>query len=291
MKEVAMKKIDTIVCDIDGTLLTNDRIISKRTKEALIKAQENGIKLILASGRPTSGMAHLAEELKMDEHHGFVISFNGACVTDCETNEIIYEQTISKDTATILFDHLKSFDIIPMVTHEETLYVNDVYAGMIPLSHGSDKLENIIECEARGGDFELAEMKDLTKLAGLPIHKVLIAAKPEYLDAHHHAMQEPVSNYLTSSFSAPFYYEFTDKGVDKASTLDKVLTSLGHNHETVVAFGDGHNDLTLIKYAGIGCAMGNAVPEVLEAADTVTLSNDEDGIAEKLYELLPDLYM
>lgn len=286
-----MKKIDTIVCDIDGTLLTNNRIISPKTKDALIKAQEKGIKVILASGRPTSGMVHLAEELKMDQHHGFIISFNGACVTDCETNEIIYEQTISRDIASQLFDHLKSFDVIPMIAHENTMYVNDVFDGMIPLRHNSNTLENIIEYEARGGNFQLAEMHDLTHIAGLPIHKVLIAGKPEYLDNHHFAMQEPFSKVLTSSFSAPFYYEFTDKGVDKAATLDKVLTSLGHNHDTVIAFGDGHNDLTLIKYAGIGCAMGNAVPEVLEAADTITLSNDEDGIAEKLYELIPDLYI
>lgn len=289
MKEESMKKIDTIVCDIDGTLLTEDRIISEKTKEALIKAQENGIKVILASGRPTTGMAHLAEELEMNKHHGFLISFNGACVTDCETNEVIYEQTISEEMAFKLFDHLKNFDVITMVSHEDKMYVNDVFRGMIPLRHNSNDLENIIEEEARGGDFLLAEIADMTQLAGLPIHKVLIAAKPEYLDEHHHALKKPVSEHLTSAFSAPFYYEFTDKGIDKAATLVRVLSTLGHSLENVLAFGDGHNDLSLIQQAGIGCAMGNAVSEVLEAADTITLTNNEDGIAEKIYELIPSL--
>ena len=80
-------------------------------------------------------------------------------------------------------------------------------------------------------------------------------------------------------FTAPFYFEFTAKGIDKAKALESILKKLGVNKEEIIAFGDGHNDASMVKYAGLGIAMGNAVQELKEIADYVTLSNDEDGIA------------
>lgn len=86
--------IKAIVLDIDGTLVTTEKVISKKTRDILIKAQENGIKVILASGRPTRGMWHLAEELELDKHNGYLVSFNGARVTDCETKEVLFNQAL-----------------------------------------------------------------------------------------------------------------------------------------------------------------------------------------------------
>ena len=82
------------------------------------------------------------------------------------------------------------------------------------------------------------------------------------------------------------YFEFTDQGIDKAQALAKTLTPLGVKPEHIISFGDGHNDLSLIHYAGIGIAMGNAVAEFKKNADQITLSNNEDGIAKALSGLL-----
>ncbi len=87
--------IKLIVMDVDGTLTNSKKIITDKTKEDLIKVQEDGILLVLASGRPTSGLMDLAKELKMDENNGLLVSFNGSKVIDCETNEVLFNETMS----------------------------------------------------------------------------------------------------------------------------------------------------------------------------------------------------
>ncbi|MFQ8674809.1 MAG: Cof-type HAD-IIB family hydrolase [Enterococcus avium] len=275
--------IKAIVLDIDGTLLNTGKIISEKTKQALIAAQEEGIKVILASGRPTTGMLELAEQLEMTKYEGFLVSYNGARVTDCLTKEVLFNQAMSIETGQAILEHLKNFDVIPMIDKEDYLYVNDVYSGMLDLPDGAF---NIIEYEARGGNFKLSEIDDLAAFATFPINKILIAAQPEYLQKIAPALHAPFDEIVTAAFSASFYFEFTDKGIDKAKALNTVFPEMGIHSENIIAFGDGHNDRSIIEYAGIGVAMGNAVDALKEIADDVTLSCDEDGIAAGLEKYL-----
>ena len=275
--------IKAIVLDIDGTLLNTGKIISEKTKQALIAAQEKGIKVILASGRPTTGMLELAEQLEMTKYEGFLVSYNGARVTDCLTKKVLFNQAMSIETGQAILEHLKKFDVIPMIDKEDYLYVNDVYSGMLDLPDGAF---NIIEYEARGGNFKLSEIDDLAAFATFPINKILIAAQPEYLQKIAPALHAPFDEIVTAAFSAPFYFEFTDKGIDKAKALNTVFPEMGIHSENIIAFDDGHNDRSIIEYAGIGVAMGNAVDALKEIADDVTLSCDEDGIAAGLEKYL-----
>lgn len=275
--------IKAIVLDIDGTLLNTGKIIAEKTKQALIAAQEKGIKVILASGRPTTGMLELAEQLEMTKYEGFLVSYNGARVTDCLTKGVLFNQAMSIETGQAILEHLKKFDVIAMIDKEDYLYVNDVYSGMLDLPDGAF---NIIEYEARGGNFKLSEIDDLAAFATFPINKILIAAQPEYLQKIAPALHAPFGKIVTAAFSAPFYFEFTDKGIDKAKALNTVFPEMGIHSENIIAFGDGHNDRSIIEYAGIGVAMGNAVDALKEIADDVTLSCDEDGIAAGLEKYL-----
>lgn len=275
--------IKAIVLDIDGTLLNTGKIISEKTKQALIAAQEKGIKVILASGRPTTGMLEVAEQLEMTKYEGFLVSYNGARVTDCLTKKVLFNQAMSIETGQAILEHLKNFDVMPMIDKDDYLYVNDVYSGMLDLPDGAF---NIIEYEARGGNFKLSEIDDLAAFATFPINKILIAAQPEYLQKIAPALHAPFDEIVTAAFSAPFYFEFTDKGIDKAKALNTVFPEMGIHSENIIAFGDGHNDRSIIEYAGIGVAMGNAVDALKEIADDVTLSCDEDGIAAGLEKYL-----
>ncbi|MBA5770275.1 HAD-IIB family hydrolase, partial [Escherichia coli] len=101
------------------------------------------------------------------------------------------------------------------------------------------------------------------------------------------AMMAPFKDALNCVFTADFYFEFTAQGIDKAKALDTVLTPMGIHAENIIAFGDGHNDITMVEYAGTGIAMQNAVAELKAAASSVTLSNNEDGIAHVLNSLIP----
>ena len=268
--------IKAIILDIDGTLYNSQKMISERTKKALLDIQNRGTKLVLASGRPISNMEHIMHELEMDKHHGLLVAYNGASVMDCETKEIVYNKTMSALEAKSVLNHLKNFNLIPMIAHEGVMYVNDVFSGMIQYN---GKQINIIEYESRGGKYTLCEKRDLAEFVDFPLNKILIAGDPDYLKENHSKVSEPFVGNLSSMFTAAFYYEFTAQGVDKANALHEVLVPMGILPEETISFGDGQNDLSIIRFAGLGVAMGNAVDELRNAADEVTLSHDEDGIA------------
>lgn len=280
-----MKKIEAIICDMDGTLLNSKGEISDITKDFLIKAQEAGTKLILASGRPTNAMIHYSKLLEMDKHHGLLVSFNGACVIDVESMETVYTQDLGTDISKKMLKHLENFDVMPMIYNNNYMFVNDVYAPDINLGNyfnGELTSINVIKHESRNGNFLLSEIENLADHVDFPVYKILIAGDPDYLIENHKAIAEPFANDINSVFSAPFYYEITHNNVDKGITLDKVFNDLNINKENTVGFGDGHNDISLLKAVGIGVAMDNAVAEVKEIADAHTLSNVEDGIVSFL---------
>ena len=275
--------IKVIIMDVDGTLTNSKKQITPKTKEMLIAAQNKGIKLVLASGRPVSGLIGLAKELEMEKHHGLLVSFNGSKVVDCQTKEVLFNQTMRIEDAREVLEHMKNFKVYPMIDKGNYLFVNDVYKGMI--TYQNEKID-IIQYESRGGNFKLCEIEDLSSFVDFPLNKILTAGDPEYLNEHYQDMMEPFKERLNCMFTAPFYFEFTAKGIDKAKALDSVLKPMGFQQEEMVAFGDGDNDATMLSYAGIGVAMDNAQDSLKKIADKITLSNEEDGIAVMLETLL-----
>ena len=101
--------IKVIIMDVDGTLTNKEKKIPEKTKKALLKAQEQGALLILASGRPTTGLLDFANELEMDKHHGLLVSFNGSKVVDCQSMETLFNQTMSVEEGQAVLEHMKKF--------------------------------------------------------------------------------------------------------------------------------------------------------------------------------------
>ncbi|WP_326513795.1 Cof-type HAD-IIB family hydrolase [Clostridium intestinale] len=281
-----MSDIKVIIMDVDGTLTNSEKKITEKTKKTLIRAQEEGVILVLASGRPTSGLMDYAKELKMDKHHGLLVSFNGAKVIECQTNKLLFNETMSVKEGQAVLEHMKKFDVKPMIDKDDYLFVNDVYDCYVQYK---DKPFNVIQYESRGGKFKLCEKDDLAAFADYPLNKILTAGDPEYLKENYEEMMDPFKDTLSCMFTGAFYFEFTAKGIDKAKALDTVLIPMGYKKEEMMAFGDGHNDASMIKYAGIGIAMANAVEDLKQVADEVTLSNEEDGIAYALSKYFEDL--
>ena len=241
--------IKVIIMDIDGTLVNDEKVITPLTKETLLKAQDKGVRLVLASGRPTSGLLKLAEELDMENHHGLFVCFNGSKVVDCQSHETLYNHAISVEDSKAILEHLKNFKARPMFDKDEYMFVHDVYADNI-------------QHESRMGCYKLCEVDDLEAACQFPLNKILISAKPCYLKQHFQEMAEPFSNEVHSMFTAPYYYEFNALGVDKATALKHVISFYGSDRTEVIVFGDAHNDITMMQFAGTGVAMGNAVSEV-----------------------------
>ena len=278
--------IKAILLDIDGTLTNSKKEITPETLTALKNAQDRGIRLVLASGRPAKGLSNYGDLLNMWMHHGLFVCYNGARVIDCESKEVLVDVTIKPELVTAVLEHMKKFDVIPIVTYGEYMVVEDVYHCMVK---NGDQEFNVVQYESRMNNYRLMECEDLAKFTNFPVNKILTAGDSGYLQAHWQELRDPFKDTLSCMFTSNFYYEYTSLGIDKGAALREAMAKLGIKPEECIAFGDAENDIPMLEYAGIGVAMGNAQDGVKAIADEITLSNEEDGIAHSLYRHIEGL--
>ena len=252
-----------------------------------MNAQNYGIRLVIASGRPAKGIFQYGDQLEMKMHNGLFVCYNGARVVDCQTGEVYVNVTIPKETTQRVLNHMKKFDVRPMITHGSHMVVEDVYNCMVK---DGDREFNVIEYESRMNGYKLMEVEDLESFVDGPVNKILTAGDSDYLQAHYKEMSAPFEGELSMMFTANFYYEFTANGVDKGKALTIAMDKLGILPEECIAFGDAENDISMLKFAGIGVAMGNAQQCVKDIADEITDDNEHDGIAKSLYKHIPQLH-
>ena len=277
--------IKAILLDIDGTLTNDQKVITPRTREALLKCQEKGVVLVLASGRTANGLSTYAADLDLAHHGGVLVCYNGAKSLNCETGQVYFEQSMTVEQGKRMLEHMKKFNVAPVIDHGEYMYVNDCFFTI----ERDGKPWYIIEYEGHSNNYKLCEKRDLAAYADWRINKILNAGQPEYLQQVAEEMAAPFEGELSAMFTAPWYFEFTPLGVDKVRALKDTFEVLGINQDEVMSFGDAQNDLTMIKWAKVGVAMGNAVDEVKAEADYVTTDNNSDGIADALEHLVPEL--
>ena len=269
-----------LVLDIDGTLVNNEKKITPKTREALIRANEAGHCVMLASGRPTPGVERFVKELRLEELGGLTMTFNGARVQDCRTGKDLYEKKLSPEILPVVYDFAEKYDL-GIVTFEQDLTKE-------PQSLSGRRLDDWIRWEARINGLVTGYVENFLDYVNFDIYKILLSADPEKSEGYMKELQEILGDRANVLRSEPFFVEVMACGIDKAATLETVLPSLGFRREDTICCGDAFNDISMVRFAGIGVAMGNAVEEVKQAADYITASNEEDGIAQVVERFLDD---
>jgi len=259
-------KYKLLVLDLDGTLTNSKKQISDRTKSTLIKAQERGITIVLASGRPTYGIVPLAEELQLAKFGGYILSYNGGTIINWKTKEVIHESLISSEKLPLLHE-IAVKNGVEIISYQNEHIISET----------SDN-EYVIY-EAFLNKMVIKEVDSFKDAVSFPVPKCLIVGKPEKLQQLETEMNNSFGHEMSIYRSEPFFLELVPLNIDKAKSLQKLLHYTGHTREEMIACGDGFNDLSMIKFAGMGVAMANAQPIVKEASDYITLSNEEDGVA------------
>lgn len=259
-------KYKMIVLDLDGTLTNNKKEITPRTKQALMQAQAAGVHVVLASGRPTYGIVPLAEELKLKGNRGYILAFNGGKIIDCTNNEVLFEQKLDEQLVPILFQETKKAGM------EILTYQGEGIAA-------TNKDDEYVQHEAFINKMPVTQYDDFLNQLVYPINKCLIVGDPTPLHELEIRLAKELEGKMDVYRSADFFLECVPLGIDKARSLDRLISSLGISHEEVIACGDGYNDLSMIRFAGLGVAMANAAKDIQSEADFVTLSNEEDGVA------------
>ena len=250
-------KYKILVLDLDGTLTNKKKEITAHTRETLIRAQEAGVKIVLASGRPTYGIVPLAEELRLGDFEGYILSYNGGQIIDWKTKKMMYENELDPKVYPYLYECAKKNGFVILSYKDEYIVSED--AGNPYVQH-----------EAFLNRMPSITVPNFLEVFDFPVPK----------------MKQDLEGRMNVFRSEPFFLELVPNGIDKARSLAVLLDELGMKPEEMVAVGDGFNDLSMIQFAGLGVAMANAQDVVKEAADYVTLSNEEDGVAAVVEKFL-----
>lgn len=276
-----MKNIKMVLLDMDGTLLNDEKEITSKTKEILIELQKAGITLVLASGRSNLGLIDYAQALDMANYGGYLISYNGACLYDLKEDKVIWEEGLKDNDVQEILKHLENFDVIPLINKDKKMFVQERQDYFIEYS---GKRVDIIDYETANIPHQIEYVENLVESIDFPLRKILVAGDEDYLNKHAKKIGQPFEKTHTSGFTAPMYFEFTSNKADKGLAFKQLINKLDVDIKNTMAFGDGHNDLSLLKRVGTSVAMSNAVPEILAMADIICLSNNEDGIGVFLEE-------
>ena len=254
-----------IAIDMDGTLLKEDKTISIKTKEAIKMATDKGAKVVLASGRPIIGLEPYLKELGLDTEDDYVMSFNGSLVQNSRTKEIVFESA------------LKGTDLKSLYALSKELGVNihafDTKGCITPVMSKYTEVEGKLNhIEVGIVDFnEVSDDEDIIK--------IMFVDPQEKLEEAIKKLPADIYDKYTVVRSSPFFLEFLNKESNKGVGVAALANHLGINKKEVICMGDAGNDLAMIEYAGMGVAMANAFDEVKKAANFITLSNEEDGVA------------
>ena len=266
--------IKVLALDLDGTLTNSQKVITPRTRAALEAAMEEGVTLVLASGRPVVGIRPLAEELGLPQRGGCILAYNGGCLVDCVTGETVYQKQLPAAMVPELCAFAAEQDIAILSYDEDGIVTNKPDDAWVA------KEQFILKTPVKG-------FADLAGYIDYPVNKMLICVDPARMEAVEAAAAAQFAGRIDTYRSCAFFIEAVPLGVAKDAGLAALLAAKGLCSKNLMACGDGMNDLPMIRYAGVGVAMANADNAVKLGADYVTQAdNDHDGVAEAIEKFI-----
>ncbi|WP_277121632.1 Cof-type HAD-IIB family hydrolase [Bacteroides ndongoniae] len=267
-------KYKLLVLDVDGTLLNDAKEITKRTLSALLKIQQMGVRVVLASGRPSYGLMKVAKTLELGNYGGFILSYNGCQIINAQNGEILFERRINPEMLPYLEKKARKNGFALFTYHDNLILTNN-----------SDD-EHVLD-EAELNDLVVIEEEEFsTAIDFAPCKCMLVSDDEAALVALEEHWKKRLSGVLDVFRSEPFFLEVVPCSVDKANTLGALLEHLGVKREEVMVIGDGTCDVAMLQLAGMGVAMGQAPDSVKACADYITASNEEDGVAAAVEKMI-----
>ena len=285
-----------VAVDLDGTMLNQYGIVTENTKNAIKKAIEKGVEIVIASGRPIDSIKAIAKEIGSEK---YFIAGNGSLIYDIQKDEIIYDKFLSKEKVLEIIKICEENSISYNVYTDKTILAtalkyNVLYYQKENLKKEESKqtkisiVENLYEYVKNLKDdkfLKLTICDDSQTVFQSIIRKLRQVDGIDVLDVSH--MSRKTIKQGTEEITVEYYYtEITTKNVDKWETIEYLINKMGIKKEEVIAIGDNMNDKKMIENAGLGIAMGQSHPGIKAIANQITTSNIEDGVAQALEVLI-----
>ena len=264
-----MSRIALIVSDVDGTLLTKDKILTDGARRAVRRLEESGVGFTITSSRPTIGMRFLIDPLQITLPVG---AFNGSSIVDARLNPI--EQHLIPASAV-----QRSIDVLDEFGVDIWLFTNEQW-----LARSGDGA--YVPLEKRTIKADPAIVPDFTPYLSHACKLVGACADAALLQRCEAAMQKALGAQATAVRSQTYYLDVTPPGYDKGTFVQAMTKRLGISTGAVATIGDMHNDLAMFRTSGISIAMGNATDDIKKLATHVTASNEDEGFAGAIEMIL-----
>ncbi|AIQ11791.1 Cof-type HAD-IIB family hydrolase [Paenibacillus durus] len=252
-----------IAIDIDDTLINDDKEVTPATQAALEAAIAAGVVVTLATGRAYASAQAIARQTGLNVP---IITYQGSLVKNLMDEKVLYERFVPQDAVRKVFEYCIEHNL-----HLQT-YVDDKL-------YSRDENQKLIDYAAANRTQYYVD-PDTEKLAGIKTPKLLIIDDPAFLDELAPKLRELLGSEVHITKSKPHYLEITHKEGTKGLALEFLADYFGCKVSETIAVGDSWNDHEMLETAGLGVAMGNAIPALKEIANYVTASNNEDGVKQ-----------
>lgn len=261
---------DLIAIDIDGTLISEDRKLTEPVIEAIHRVVQAGKKIVLCTGRPLPGAQPYMEQLGLNKKGDYMITYHGALVQRTDTLETVIDHKLDNHDLLKWYDFSKSIDVNFQTVQNDTIFTNQTKLNFYAL----------IESFINEIPLQIRPIEEIE--SQLSFSKFIMADEMEIIQkAEDHVPLELRKNY-TILRSMPNALEVLNRKASKGQSLKELANLLDIPTERVMAIGDSGNDIDMIEYAGLGVAMGNAIPQAKKIADVITDTAADDGVANAI---------
>lgn len=267
--------IRLIALDLDDTLLRKDKTISWANQKAIAFAKSQGIKIVIASGRPLFRIKPILETLGLIEDENYLIALNGGCIATTHQTILYQKQLMLQDIQCILYELLNRH-LSFLMYQGDHIYTNqlDVHLRQLSIFQGVA----LKECPI----VELQQASNASKLIVVDTQAQLDRYQPELVAALPH---------YTVVRTTPYFLEILPHHVNKGTALEFLASYLHILPQEMMAIGDAENDIPMLKMVGMGVAMANATEEVKQVARYITLSCEEDGVAYAIQNIISNQHI
>lgn len=267
-------KIKMIGLDLDGTLLNNKKELTAYSRNVLEAAIQHGVTVLVATGRPITGVPEI---FKNFPGMRYVLTANGARIIDMEENKVLCESLVTRKSAEKILDVFEQYDTLREVYFDGIAYVNEQAMTDLDRFVANPAMQEYYRKTKNPVKDVRQKMEEMN--CGMDKVHAMFADPKERLKAWEELKRIPD---ITISSALVNNIEINGKDVNKGKGLLKLGELLGIRREEIMACGDGLNDLMMLQEVGFAVAMANGEPEVKAAADYITVSNEEDGVAKAI---------
>ena len=264
-----MTRIELVVSDVDGTLVTKDKTLTDAARSAVRRLRDAGIGFTITSSRPTVGMRFLIEPLDITLPIG---AFNGSSIVDPQLTPI--EQHLVPAAVA-----QRSLDVLNQFGVDIWLFTNELWLTRNPDGE-------YVPGEKRAIRADPTIVTDFTPYLSAACKIVGASSDAALLQRCEAAMQQAVGKEATAVRSQSYYLDVTPPGCDKGTFVQAMAKRLGISTNAVATIGDMQNDLAMFRTSGLSIAMGNATDDVKKVATLVTTSNEDEGFAAAVEMIL-----